>query len=96
MELITSSKNEKIQVEVKRNGEIKKFEITPEEQTTYKLGVTFVLATNNFVNNVYYGFWDTVDFSVSIIDNLKMLFRGNISVDQLTRTNWYIRSSNKN
>ena len=53
VELITSSKNEKIQVEVKRNNEIKKFEITPEEQTTYKLGVTFVLATNNFVNNVY-------------------------------------------
>ena len=48
------------------------------------MGVTFKLAENNFVNNVYYGFWDTVDFSLSIIDNIKMLFTGNVGVDQLT------------
>ena len=46
------------------------------------MGVTFGLADNS--NNLYYGFWDTVDFSLSIIDNLKMLFNGNISADQLT------------
>ncbi len=41
------------------------------------------MAENNFVNNIYYGFWDTVDFSLSIIDNLKMMFTGKVSVNQL-------------
>lgn len=84
VELINSSKNEKIQIEVNSNNEIKNFEITPEIQTSYKIGVTFSLAENSFTNNIYYGFWDTVDFSTSIIENLKMLFTGNINVNQLT------------
>ncbi|MBO4816499.1 MAG: site-2 protease family protein [Clostridia bacterium] len=71
-------------IEVKRNGKIKTFEAIPQIQTIYKIGVTFSLAQNTFINNIYYGFWDTVDFSTSIIDNLKMLFRGSISIDQLT------------
>ena len=47
------------------------------------MGVTFALAENTFLNNIYYGLWDTIDFSVSIIDNLKMLFSGQVSADQL-------------
>lgn len=96
VELINSSKNEKIQIEVKRNNEIKTFEVVPQILKNYKIGVTFKLATNSFINNIYYGFWDTIDFSTSIIDNLKRLFTGNISVDQLTRTSWNIRSCIKN
>lgn len=83
VELISLSKNEKIQIEVERNGELKTFEIIPEIQKTYKIGVTFALAENSFINNIYYGFWDTVEFSVSIIDNLKQLFTGKVSTDQL-------------
>ena len=83
VELISSSENKKIQIEVERKGEIKVFEILPEIQKTYKIGVTFALAENSFTNNIYYGFWDTIDFSVSIIDNLKQLFTGNVSADQL-------------
>ena len=83
VELISSSVNKKIQIEVERNGEIKKFEILPKIQKTYKIGVTFALAENSLINNVYYGFWDTIDFSVSIIDNLKQLFTGKVSTDQL-------------
>ena len=83
VELISSSQNEKIQIEVERNREIKTFKILPEIQKAYKIGVTFALAENSFINNVYYGFWDTIDFSVSIIDNLKQLFTGKVSTDQL-------------
>jgi len=83
VELISSSANKKIQIEVERKGEIKIFEILPEIQKTYKIGVIFALAENSFTNNIYYGFWDTIDFSVSIIDNLKQLFTGNVSADQL-------------
>lgn len=83
VELISNSQNEKINIEVERAGEIKTFEISPEIQTSYKIGVTFALADSTFLNNIYYGFWDTIDFSVSIIDNLKMLFSGQVSADQL-------------
>ena len=40
-------------------------------------------AENNFANNMYYAFWDTGDFAFSIIDNLKLLFSGGVSVNQL-------------
>lgn len=84
VELINESKNEKIKLEIKRNNKNLIIEITPEIQKEYKLGVIFKTAENSFKNNVFYGFWDTIDFSKSIIDNLKMLFKGNISVEQLT------------
>ena len=84
VDLINESKKDKIQIKIKRNEEIKTAEVTPKTQTTYKMGVTFKVADNTFNNNVYYGFWDTIDFSTSIIDNLRLLFTGNVSVDQLT------------
>lgn len=81
--LISESKTDEIALEIERNGEIKTFNVKPEIQKTYVMGVTFKLAENNFINNIYYGFWDTTDFSLSIIDNLKMMFTGNVGVDQL-------------
>lgn len=83
VELISKSQNEKINIEVERAGEIKTFEISPEMQKSYKMGVTFALAESTFLCNIYYGFWDTIDFSVSIIDNIKELFTGKVSTDQL-------------
>ena len=41
------------------------------------------MAENNFVNNSYYAFYKTRDFALSIIDNLKMIFTGNVSLDQM-------------
>ena len=83
VELINNSKTDKIDVKIERNNEEIVFNVTPEIQKTYKLGVTFKIAEKTFVNNIYYGFWDTMDFSVSIIDNVKMIFAGNVSTDQL-------------
>lgn len=83
VELISKTQNEKILVEVERTGEFKTFEITPEIQKVYKMGITFKIADRNFANNIYYGFWDTIDFSLSIVDNLKMLFSGEVSANQL-------------
>lgn len=62
---------------------MKEISIKPNVIYTYVLGVQFAKAENNFVNNVYYGFWDTVDFSFSIIDNIKMLFTGKVNANQL-------------
>ncbi len=81
--LISESKTDEISLEVDRDGEIKTFHIKPIIQKTYIIGVTFKLAEKNFANNIYYGFWDTVEFSLSIVDNLKMMFTGKVGADQL-------------
>ena len=81
--LISQSEADEIVLKVERNGETKTFNVKPEIQKSYKIGVTFKLAENNFINNIYYGFWDTTNFSLSIVDNLKMMFTGKVSADQL-------------
>ena len=83
IELISNSKANEIVLEIQRNNQIIQFNIVPQIQRTYKIGVTFKIAENTFANNIYYGFWDTIDFSVSLLDNLKMMFTGNVSADQL-------------
>ena len=40
-------------------------------------------ADNNFANNAYYALLDTGDFAVSIVDNIKMLFTGKVSTNDL-------------
>ena len=87
---VQNSNGEEITIKIKRNNELKYITLIPTEgkdekteTTSYKIGVSFKVADKNFKNNIYYAFWDTVDFSVSIIDNLKELFTGRISTDQL-------------
>ncbi len=81
--LISQSKTDEIALKIERNGEIKAINVKPETQKNYKIGVSFKIADNNFINNIYYGFWDTTEFSLSIVDNLKMMFTGKVSADQL-------------
>lgn len=80
---IKQSENEECVFTIKRKEEIKEISIKPDIIYTYVLGVQFAKAENNFINNIYYGFWDTVDFSLSIIDNVKMLFTGKVNANQL-------------
>ena len=82
VELIREAEG-KVQMQVQRGEEIIDIEIEPEILYTYTLGMTMQVAENNFGDNLYYAFWDTADFSVSILDNLKLLFTGNVSMDQL-------------
>lgn len=80
---IKENESESCVFTVQRKDEIKEIEVTPKIAYTYLLGVQFKKADNNFINNIYYGFWDTVDFSVSIVDNIKMLFTGKVTTNQL-------------
>lgn len=82
VELIRETEG-KVQMQIQRGEEIVDIEIEPEILYNYTLGITMQVAENNFGNNLYYAFWDTADFSVSILDNLKLLFTGNVSMDQL-------------
>lgn len=83
-EKINESKGEEVIVTIKREKEIFDIKIKPTEQSGYYyIGILFKEANNTFSNNIYYGFWDTVDFSESIIENLKLLFTGQVKANQL-------------
>lgn len=82
-EFIKESNKETCIFTIQREDEIRDIELTPKIVNTYVLGIQFEKAQNNLINNLYYGFWDTVDFSLSIIDNVKMLFTGKVSTNQL-------------
>lgn len=81
---ISEAETNEILFTIKRKDEIKEIKVEAEISYTYLLGVGFEKAEDNLVNNIYYGFWNTVDFSTSIIENLKMLFTGKVSTNQLT------------
>ena len=82
---VNKSNGEKIKVLVNRNGENIELEVMPTEYNgMYILGIQVALASENFKERIYYGFWETVDFSLSIGESLKMLFTGNIGIEQMT------------
>lgn len=81
--LINENKESELKILVERHGEEKEFTINPMEKSQYYLGVNLKAAENTFANRIYYAFNSTIDFSFSIIDNLKQLFTGHVSTDQL-------------
>ncbi len=83
MELIQNSKTDTIILEIQRDNQILEYTITPNIVYTHYLGVIFKQADNNLFNNIYYGLLDTGDFVVSILDNLKQLFTGKVSANQM-------------
>ncbi len=83
VEYIQQSDSENVVFTLQRKDEIINIELKPNIIYTYLLGVQFEKVPNNFINNIYYGFWETADFTVSIIDNIKMLFTGKVSANQL-------------
>ena len=82
IELIQNSE-ENVKLTIDRNGEKVDFDIIPIENKEYYIGTMFKVADKNIKNNLYYGFWTTVDFSGSLLYNVKELFTGNVSTDQL-------------
>lgn len=83
VEEINKNIGEKITFTVERNNEDIQIEIVPEVRTNYYIGVYLKMAENNFSNNIYYAFLETGEFAFSIVDNLKLLFTGHVSIDQM-------------
>lgn len=81
VEIIKESNAVKFLIE--RDSEELEIELVPKDVSKYYLGVTLKQAEKNFLNNVYYGFFDTKDFLLSIFDSLKMLVQGEVGVDQM-------------
>lgn len=72
-----------ILITVERGNETIDIELTPDYVSTYYLGVNLKPANDTFINHIIYGGIETKEFSLSIIDNIKMLFTGGVSMDQM-------------
>ena len=80
---IGKAQGDSINIVVKRNDAQVTIELIPDYVSNYYLGVNFKYAEDNFINRCINGGMRTEEFLVSIIDNLKQLFTGNVSVDQM-------------
>ncbi len=83
IELLNNQDYDQIDFVIERNNQEIEITVIPDDESVYYLGVIFQKADNTFMNNIYYGFWNTGDYVSSIVDNLKQLFTGKVSTDQL-------------
>lgn len=72
-----------ILITVERKEQQITFELTPDYISSYYLGVNLKQAENTLANHLIYGGIETKEFAGSILDNIKMLFTGGVSVDQM-------------
>ncbi len=79
----TEEKYEKLIFTVQRGNEQLEIEIIPDTIYSYHIGVQFKAANNNITSNLHYALFSTRDFILTITDNLKMLFTGNVGLDQM-------------
>lgn len=77
-----NSDESSLSLKIKRHEEENEITIIPSEESTYYLGVTLKKSEENFFSNLKYAVYDTGNFLFSIIENLKMLFTGKVSMDQ--------------
>ena len=78
------SNGEDINILVKRNNEEINCIVKPTKyENVYILGIRVSLKEKNLINNLYYGFWETIDFTISLGDSLKLLFTGNVRPEQM-------------
>lgn len=82
IDIINQEDYETLNFIVKRENEEINIQLQSDTNYYYYLGVYFKTAENTFLNNMYYASFQTRDFCFSIFNNLKMLFVGEVRVDQ--------------
>lgn len=77
---------EDLTIIIERNGEEKSISGKPTkyDENYYILGVEVALVEGTLKDKLYYSFWETIDFISSIGETLKLLFTGNVSIEQMT------------
>ena len=81
--IINKEEINELKFTIERGGETLDIKVIPDTLYQYYLGIQFKKAENSFGNNVYYALFSTRDFIFSIADNIKMLFTGNVGLDQM-------------
>lgn len=80
---ISKENSNTITLTVQRGKEEITIPLTPDYESVYYLGVNLKLADDTFANRCINAGMETQEFLLSIIDNLKQLFTGNVGVDQM-------------
>ena len=75
--------NETIEITLQRGNAEVTVNLVPDTVSTYYLGVNMKYAKDTFVNRCINGWMETKVFVLSLFDNLKQLFTGNIGLDQM-------------
>ena len=83
IDIINSDEDGKLEFVIERNKQEKIIEINATQKSAYFLGVNLKPAERTFFNCISYGLRETVEFSFSIVQNVKQLFTGKVSTDQL-------------
>ena len=83
IELIQEKGTNTMTITVERNRQEISFELTPDYISSYYLGVNLKQAESKFINYMIYGGIETKEFAFSIIDYIKKIFTGGVSVDQM-------------
>ena len=72
-----------VSIKIKRGESEETVNITPQYYFNYYLGVTFKVADKKFSTRLYYAWFETGNFVISLADNVKTMFTGGVSVDQM-------------
>ncbi len=83
IEAIGQENLDTVNITVDRKGKQITIELVPDYISSYYLGVNLKQAESKFINYLIYGGIETKEFAFSIIDNIKSLFTGGVSVDQM-------------
>ena len=83
IEIIKEKGQNTILLTIERSNEQINIELTPDTISSYYLGVNLKQAEDTFINHIVYGEIETKEFAISILDNIKMIFTGGVSVDQM-------------
>lgn len=83
VELIQEKGVNTLLITVERKGQEISVELTPDYISSYYLGVNLKQAEDNLLNHLIYGGIETKQFMFSILDNIKMIFTGGVSVDRM-------------
>ena len=83
IEIIKEKGQNTILLTIERSNEQINIELTPDTISSYYLGVNLKQAKDTFINHLVYGGIETKEFAISILDNIKMIFTGGVSVDQM-------------
>lgn len=81
--LIQEKGTNTILITLDRKGKEISIELTPDYVSSYYLGVNLKQSESKLINYLIYGGIETKEFALSIIDNIKMIFTGGVSVDQM-------------
>ncbi len=83
IEKINQTQGDNLKLKIQRGNEEIIIELPLDKVNAYYLGVQFQQADNSFGNSIYYGFWNTIDFLSSIVQNVANMFTGNVSINQM-------------